>query len=123
MGEMVLVGKQKLVGEVIGLTQSRTTIQVYEETTGLKPGEIVTGTGSAMSVTLGPGIISNIFDGIERPLKEISKVSGAFITRGISVDPLDTKKLWDVHVTVKEGDEVYGGTIIAEVPENACHIA
>jgi V/A-type H+/Na+-transporting ATPase subunit A len=117
MGEMVLVGKQKLVGEVIGLTQSRTTIQVYEETTGLKPGEIVTGTGSAMSVTLGPGIISNIFDGIERPLKEISKVSGAFITRGISVDPLDTKKLWDVHVTVKEGDEVYGGTIIAEVPE------
>lgn len=117
MGEMVLVGKEKLVGEVIGLTKSKTTIQVYEETTGLKPGEIVTGTGAAISVTLGPGIISKIFDGIERPLKEIAERSGAFISRGVSVDSLDTKKLWDVHVTVKEGDEVYGGTIIAEVPE------
>ncbi len=117
MGEMVLVGKQNLVGEVIGLTKNETTIQVYEETTGLKPGEEVTGTGAAISVTLAPGIISNIFDGIERPLKEISARSGSFITRGISVESLDTSKLWDVHVTLKEGDEIYGGTIIAEVPE------
>lgn len=117
MGEMVLVGKEKLVGEVIGLTKDRTTIQVYEETTGMKPGEIVYSTGAAISVTLAPGIISNIFDGIERPLTEIAKASGAYISRGVSVDALDTTKLWDVHVTVKEGDKIYGGTIIAEVPE------
>ncbi len=117
IGEMVLVGKDKLVGEVIGLVSGKTTIQVYEETTGLKPGDEVTGTGSAISVTLAPGILSNIFDGIERPLQEIAKQSGAFISRGVSVDALDTSKLWDVHVTVKPGDKVYGGTIIAEVPE------
>ncbi|WOO34595.1 V-type ATP synthase subunit A [Anaerocolumna sp. AGMB13020] len=117
MGEMVLVGNEKLVGEVIGLTKDETTVQVYEETTGIKPGELVYSTGAAISVTLAPGIISNIFDGIERPLKEIAKQSGAYIARGVSVDALDTQKLWDVHITVKEGDKIYGGTIIAEVPE------
>jgi V/A-type H+-transporting ATPase subunit A len=117
MGEMVLVGKDKLVGEVIGLTTGKTTIQVYEETTGLRPGDEVISTGAAISVTLAPGIISNIFDGIERPLQEIAAKSGAFISRGVSVESLDTTKLWDVHVTVKPGDKVYGGTIIAEVPE------
>lgn len=117
MGEMVLVGKDKLVGEVIGLSTGRTTIQVYEETTGLRPGDEVTSTGAAISVTLAPGIISNIFDGIERPLQEIASKSGAFISRGVSVESLDTSKLWDVHVTVAPGDKVYGGTIIAEVPE------
>jgi V/A-type H+-transporting ATPase subunit A len=119
MGEMVLVGKEKLVGEVIGLTKKQTTIQVYEETTGLKPGEEVYSTGSAISVTLAPGIIGNIFDGIERPLKEISEKSGAFISRGVSVEALDTSKLWDVHITVNVGDKIYGGTIIAEVPETS----
>ena len=119
MGEMVLVGSQKLVGEVIGLTVERTTIQVYEETTGLKPGEDVISTGAAISVTLAPGIISNIFDGIERPLNEIAARSGAFISRGVSVESLDTTKLWDVHVTVNLGDKIYGGTIIAEVPETS----
>lgn len=117
IGEMVLVGKDKLVGEVIGLTSEKTTIQVYEETSGLKPGDEITGTGAAISVTLAPGIISNIFDGIERPLQEIAKTSGAFITRGVSVESLDTTKLWDVHITVKPGDKIYGGSIIAEVPE------
>ncbi len=117
MGEMVLVGKDKLVGEVIGLTTGKTTIQVYEETTGLRPGDEVIATGAAISVTLAPGIISNIFDGIERPLQEIASKSGAFISRGVSVESLDTTKLWEVHVTVKPGDKVYGGTIIAEVPE------
>ena len=117
MGEMVLVGKDKLVGEVIGLSSGRTTIQVYEETTGLRPGDEVLSTGAAISVTLAPGIISNIFDGIERPLQEIAAKSGAFISRGVSVESLDTSKLWDVHVTVVPGDKVYGGTIIAEVPE------
>ncbi|MGF7144635.1 V/A-type H+-transporting ATPase subunit A [Anaerotaenia torta] len=117
MGEMVLVGKDRLVGEVIGLSSGRTTIQVYEETTGLRPGDEVLSTGAAISVTLAPGIISNIFDGIERPLQEIAAKSGAFISRGVSVESLDTSKLWDVHVTVVPGDKVYGGTIIAEVPE------
>lgn len=119
MGEMVLVGEEKLVGEVIGLTKKRTTIQVYEETSGLRPGETVYGTGAAISVTLAPGIIGNIFDGIERPLKEISKLSGAFISRGVLVESLDTKKLWDVHITVKEGDRIYGGTVIAQVQETS----
>lgn len=117
MAEMVYVGEEKLVGEVIGLTKDITTIQVFEETTGLKPGETVYATGSAISVTLAPGIIGNIFDGIERPLNEIAKTGGAFIPRGVNVDSLDKSKKWDVHVTVKEGDRVYGGTIIAEVPE------
>lgn len=117
IGEMVLVGKERLVGEVIGLVTGKTTIQVYEETTGLKPGDEVVSTGGAISVTLAPGIISNIFDGIERPLNEIAKKSGAFISRGVSVESLDTSKLWDVHITVKPGDKIYGGTIIAEVPE------
>jgi len=117
MGEMVLVGKDKLVGEVIGLVSGKTTIQVYEETSGLKPGDEVHSTGAAISVTLAPGIISNIFDGIERPLQEIAKQSGAFITRGVTVEALDTSRLWDVHITVAPGDKVYGGTIIAEVPE------
>jgi V/A-type H+-transporting ATPase subunit A len=122
MGEMVLVGKNRLVGEVIALTKFKTTIQVYEETTGLKPGQEVISTGAAISVTLAPGIIGNIFDGIERPLKEISKQSGAFISRGVSVESLDTSKMWDVQITVKEGDRIYGGAIIAEVPETTAII-
>lgn len=117
MAEMVYVGNEKLVGEVIGLTKDITTIQVFEETTGLKPGETVYSTGNAISVILAPGIIGNIFDGIERPLNEIAKTSGAFIPRGVNVDSLDKQKKWDVHITVKEGDHIYGGTIIAEVPE------
>lgn len=117
MAEMVYVGKEKLVGEVISLATDTTTVQVYEETTGMKPGEEVIATGDAISVTLGPGILNNIFDGIERPLSEIAKNSGKYINRGVSVDSLDTSKLWDVHITVKPGDTVSGGTIIAEVPE------
>ena len=82
MSEMVYVGKQKLVGEVIALDKDRTTIQVYEETTGLRPGEEVVASGNAVSVTLAPGILNNIFDGIERPLERIAETGGAFITRG-----------------------------------------
>jgi V/A-type H+-transporting ATPase subunit A len=119
MSEMVYVGKEKLVGEVINLTSDTTTVQVFEETTGIKPGEEVTATGDAISVTLGPGILNNIFDGIERPLSEIAKSGGAYINRGVSVDSLDTAKLWDVHMTITAGQEVSGGTIIAEVPETS----
>ena len=116
MNEMVYVGEANLVGEVIGLTSEKTTIEVYEETTGLKPGEPVTGTGAPVSVTLAPGIITNIFDGIERPLAAIKKSSGYYIDRGVHVTSLDTEKKWQTHMTVKRGDHVYGGTIIAEVP-------
>lgn len=119
MSEMVYVGKERLIGEVIGLTKDLTTIQVFEETTGLQPNEIVYGTGSQMYVTLAPGILSNIFDGIERPLKEICKQNGEFIPRGVNVTSLDLTKLWDVHITVNVGEKVYGGTIIAEVPETS----
>ena len=119
MSEMVYVGKEKLVGEVIGLTSDQTTIQVFEETSGLKPGEEVIATGGALSVTLAPGIITNIFDGIQRPLAEIAKNSGAYISRGISVDSLDTEKLWETHMVIKPNQTVYGGTIIAEVPETS----
>jgi len=117
MSEMVYVGKEKLVGEVISLDVDRTTIQVYEETAGLRPGEIVEAAGSAVSVTLAPGILNNIFDGIERPLEKIAEHSGDFITRGVTVDSLDREKKWDTHITVAVGDELHGGDIIAEVPE------
>lgn len=117
MSEMVYVGKERLVGEVIRLTKDMTTIQVFEETTGLKPGEEVYSTGTAISVTLAPGILTNIFDGIQRPLSEIAKDSGAYINRGVSVESLDSKKLWNTHMVVSVGQQVYGGSIIAEVPE------
>lgn len=117
MSEMVYVGEENLVGEVISLKKESTTVQVFEETSGLRPGETVTASGDAISVTLGPGILNNIFDGIQRPLSVIAEQSGKYISRGMQVDSLDTEKLWDVHITVSEGMEVYGGTIIAEVPE------
>ncbi len=117
MMEMVHVGVQNLVGEVIGITDSLTTIQVYEETTGLKPGDPVTGTGAPMNVLLGPGIIDNIFDGIERPLKAIEQQSGAFISRGASVSSLVTEKHWTVTMKIKKGDRLEGGQIYATLPE------
>lgn len=117
MSEMVYVGKQKLVGEVIALDKDLTTVQVYEETTGLYPGEEVIATGNPVSVTLAPGILNNIFDGIERPLERIAESAGAFITRGVSVDSLDRTKKWPTHITVKQGDYLHAGDIIAEVPE------
>ena len=118
MSEMVYVGSQKLVGEVIALDKDMTTVQVYEETTGLRPGEEVVASGNAVSVTLAPGILNNIFDGIERPLERIAESSGgAFITRGVSVDSLDRQKKWQAHLTVEKGQYLHGGDIIAEVPE------
>lgn len=117
MMEMVYVGKEKLIGEVIGLDKKMTTIQVYEETTGLKPGEPVYSTGLPMSVTLGPGIIGNIFDGIERPLPAIEKKFGAFIGKGAQFSPLDTEKKYKVTLKVTVGDTLSGGDIYAECPE------
>lgn len=117
ISEMVYVGEENLVGEVISLNKGKTTVQVFEETSGLRPGEKVTGTGDAISVMLGPGILHNIFDGIQRPLNEIAKTGGKYITRGMSVTSLDENRKWPVHVTAAVGDEVQGGTVIAEVPE------
>ncbi len=119
MLEMVYVGEAGLVGEVIGLDDNSTTIQVYEETTGLKPGEKVISTGGPMCVTLGPGIITNIFDGIERPLGALEEHFGAFIGKGTSVPSIDTEKEWDVTLTVSVGDHLKGGDIYATCPETA----
>ncbi len=119
MMEMVHVGKENLVGEIIGINDEYTTVQVYEETTGLKPGDPITGTGNPMNVLLGPGIIDNIFDGIERPLKAIEEESGAFISRGSQVNSLDDQKLWNVTMKVKVGDKLKGGEIYATLPETA----
>ena len=119
MLERVLVGKKKLMGEVISISRSFTTIQVYESTTGLMPGEEVIPTGSPVSVTLAPGILRNIFDGIERPLQAIAERSGAFIATGSDVASLDEEKQWDVRITVKAGDHVRPGQVYATViPRN-----
>lgn len=119
MSEMVYVGENRLVGEVIALNREMTTVQVFEETTGLYPGEVVEGSGRALCVTLAPGILTNIFDGIERPLQLIGEENGAFIPRGIKVDLLDREKKWQTKLQVKEGDWISAGTVIAEVPETS----
>lgn len=119
MMEMVYVGAEHLMGEVIGVNSEETTIQVYEVTTGMKPGEPVIGTGAPVSAVLGPGIISNIFDGIERPLKKIEELSGAYISPGSNIDSLDTEKKWNVTLKLKVGDEVDGGAVFAVCPETA----
>ena len=117
MMETVFVGKKRLIGEVIGIASDSATIQVYEETAGLTPGEEIVSTKSPMSVTLGPGIISNIFDGIERPLKDVEEVSGPFIEKGINVPAISETKKWEVTVLLHEGDKVCGGEVIATCPE------
>lgn len=117
MLEMVYVGNSRLIGEVINVNNKKTTIQVYEETTGLRPGEPVISTGMPMNVTLGPGIIGNIFDGIERPLPEIEKKFGAFIGRGSDFKPLNEEKKYNVTITAKVGDKLSGGDIFATCPE------
>lgn len=117
MNEMVYVGKENLVGEVIGLDCEKTTIQVYEETSGIRPGETVYGTGAPVSVTLAPGILNNIFDGIERPLSEIAKTGGAYISRGVQVNALNTEKKWETQILVSKGEQLLPGTVIAQVQE------
>ncbi len=119
MSEMVYVGNTGLIGEVIRLDKDAAVIQAYEETSGLLPGEPVKATGQPMSVTLGPGILSNIFDGIENPLELIAQSAGSFIPRGLRPSPLDENKLWNVTVTAKAGDELKGGDVYATCPETA----
>nr|WP_206076357.1 hypothetical protein [Marinitoga lauensis] len=117
MNEMVKVGNFKLTGEVIGINEDIATVQVYEETSMLKPGEPVEGTGKMLSVALGPGLLGSIYDGIQRPLNELIKKSGSFIGRGIDAFGLNQSKLWEVKFIKKAGDFISGGDVIAEVQE------
>lgn len=117
MMEMVYVGKDKLVGEVIKIDEKKTVIQVYEETSGLKCGEEVYPTGSPMSIMLGPGLLKNIFDGIENPLNALEEISGSFIKRGIKTSSLDEEKKWDVNILCKVGDKLESGDIYATCME------
>lgn len=117
MYETVEVGESKLIGEVIRLTGDVAFIQVYESTSGLKPGEEVVGTGQPLSVLLGPGIIGRIYDGIQRPLDDIAEKSGAFIGRGITTSPVDMKKKFKFNPAVKKDDTIFGGSILGTVEE------
>jgi V/A-type H+/Na+-transporting ATPase subunit A len=117
MYEVVQVGELGLVGEVVRLVGDRATIQVYEDTTMLKPGAPIRRTGAPLSVWLGPGLVGNIYDGIQRPLPGIQAHSGAWIRRGEKVDPLDTTKRWTFLPLVRHGDALVGGRVIGEVSE------
>jgi V/A-type H+-transporting ATPase subunit A len=117
MYETVEVGDLKLIGEVIRLTGDVAFIQVYESTSGLKPGETVKGTGQPLSVLLGPGVIGKIYDGIQRPLDEIAQKSGSFIGRGIATTPVDLKKKYKFMPAVKIGDEIGAGSVLGFVEE------
>ncbi|WP_238903005.1 V-type ATP synthase subunit A [Clostridium sp. YIM B02506] len=117
MREMVTVGSKKLIGEIIILEEDFATIQVYEETGGLKIGEKVISTGNPLSLKLGPGLLGSIFDGIERPLEKINEDSDGFIPEGIGLISIDEEKLWEVKVTVNIGDELEAGQVYAEIQE------
>ncbi|HLT00424.1 MAG TPA: V-type ATP synthase subunit A [Acholeplasma sp.] len=118
MLEKVFVGPKKLMGEVISVSNEDTIIQVYESTTGLKAGDLVYKTGNLVSVTLGPGLMSQIFDGVQRPLLKMEAATGNFIEAGSEVSALDQERLWDVEVLVKVGDYLKGGSIIAQTQES-----
>ncbi len=117
MYDVVKVGKEGLMGEVIGIEGDKSTVQVYEETSGLKPGEPVENTGMSLSVELGPGLLESIYDGIQRPLPVLKDTMGDFIKRGVSANGLSREKEWDFVPTVNKGDKVKGGDIIGTVQE------
>jgi len=119
MYELVKVGDEKLIGEIIRIEGETVTIQVYEETSGLKPGEHVERTGKPLSVELGPGIIGQIYDGIQRPLVNIQELIGSFFKRGVTIPPLDKKKKWKFTPTVKVGGNVVGGDVLGSVDETS----
>lgn len=119
MADVVRVGEQRLIGEILTMNGDSASIQVYEETSGLGPGAAVETTGSPLSVELGPGLIENIYDGIQRPLEGIMKIAGSTITRGIEVPALDRQKHWDFQATAKPGDKVEGGDVIGTVQETS----
>ena len=117
VSETVRVGREGLLGEVIAVTESGATVQVYEPTGGLTLGEEIVGEGTPVSLTLGPGILDNIFDGIGRPLRALEEKEGKFIGRGCSVPSLDETVKRPYTITVKPGDELEGGAVFATVPE------
>lgn len=117
--DMVLVGDKKLIGEIISIDEDVATIQVYEETQGLKVGETIESTNGPLSVTLGPGIIGNIFDGIQRPLEKIYSMTGEFIAEGIGLISIDKDKEWDVEILVKVGDKLSPGEVFATTQETS----
>ncbi len=119
MYDVVRVGKEELIGEIIKLEKGMATVQVYEDTSGLRPGDIIKSTGMQLSVMLAPGIVGSIFDGIQRPLDKIRAESGDFIARGINVESIDTKKKWALKAVQKKGAHVSAGDIIAEVDETS----
>ena len=119
MADVVRVGEQQLIGEILNMSGDSASIQVYEETSGLGPGAEVVTTGSPLAVELGPGLIENIYDGIQRPLEEIMKRAGANITRGIQVPALDREKKWNFTPVAKAGDAVQGGDVIGTVQETS----
>ena len=119
MMDMVYAGDEQLIGEVVGVEGNMTTVQVYEDTTGLAPGQPVVSTGAPMALLLGPGLLGNIFDGIARPLKSLEGISGPFLGRGVNIPALDLTRKWDVEMEVKEGDVVKPGTPYAHCQETA----
>lgn len=118
MFDVVRVSSQRLIGEIIEMHGDRASIQVYEETSGLGPGEIVESTGAPLSVELGPGLIGSIYDGIQRPLNEIMKVAGTNLKRGVDVPSLDHKKKWHFTPLVKKGDTVAAGDTLGTVQKH-----
>ncbi|KYK25992.1 ATP synthase subunit A [Thermoplasmatales archaeon SG8-52-1] len=119
MYDVVRVGEENLIGEIIRLNMDNAIIQVYEDTNGLKPGEKVISTNMPLSVDLGPGLLTNIYDGIQRPLPAIEKKTGEFIARGVEADAIDRKKKWHFKPTAKPGDKVGGCDVIGEVQETS----
>jgi len=119
MYEVVEVGEERLIGEVIELSGEVATIQVYEDTWGIRPGVQVVGQGAPLSVEIGPGLVGQIFDGIERPLNLLRQASGAFISRGVSINPLDRDRVWSFAPRLKVGDSLSGGEILGVVPETS----
>jgi len=117
MYEMVYVGEERLIGEVIRLEGDNAYVQVYENTSGLSPGEPVYGTGSPLSVLLGPGLLGSIYDGVQRPLRAIAERVGPFVKRGVSVPPLDLERKWHFVPTAKQGQELEAGSVLGEVQE------
>ena len=119
VSDVVRVGSQRLIGEILNMSGDKASIQVYEETSGLGPGAVVETTGMPMSVELGPGMLENIYDGIQRPLPEIREMSGASISRGTDVPALNRSKKWDFVPTAKAGDKLSGGDVIGTVQETS----
>ena len=117
MHDMVYVGENNLIGEVIKLDKDVAIVQVYEETAGLKIGEKVFGSGEPLSIELGPGLVGNVFDGIERPLEKLQEATGYFIGRGINVSPIDEDKVWHFIPIMHEGQVIRKNTVLGEVIE------